>query len=156
MCKLMEVIVNDHVMKYLLSKGLVNKKQHANHETFNGYQPVRMYAWLGCFINTIRFLLMQSILIFHVHLTVWYILSFWLSYKLLVVVICYRGFVHFYPIVARVLSSKTVLLVGWVSEAESLKAPFSAPSFSFCLLMILLKYAVVSKACIVCGWSEAV
>ena len=34
----------------------------------------------------------------------------------------------------------------WVSEtpeAESLKAPFSAPSFSFCLLMILLKYAVV-------------
>ena len=29
MCKLMEAIVKDHVMKYLLSKGLLSKEQHA-------------------------------------------------------------------------------------------------------------------------------
>ena len=29
MCKLMEVIVKDHVMKYLLSKGRDSKEQHA-------------------------------------------------------------------------------------------------------------------------------
>jgi len=29
MCKLMEAIVKDHVIKYLLSKGLLSKEQHA-------------------------------------------------------------------------------------------------------------------------------
>ena len=80
MCKIMEVTVKDHVMKYLLSKGLISNKQHAfiaKHSTVtNLLECIRM---IGLFHYTVRHLLMLFISIFRVHSIVWYIQSCWLS-----------------------------------------------------------------------------
>ena len=53
LCKIMEVTVKDHVMKYLLSKGLISNKRHAfiaKHSTVTNL-IARIYAWLGYFIT---------------------------------------------------------------------------------------------------------